>query len=64
MSKTVYGDSFQIIGLRSFVDDSLVKPLGPATGESSRIASLSLLGEELTEITSGSGQSLVLVSST
>jgi len=53
-----YGDSFHVMGLRSFVDDSLITPLGPATGDSSRTTTLSLLGEELTEIISGLGQSL------
>lgn len=48
------GDSFHVIGLRSFADESLVTPLGPATGDSSRTASLSLLGEEETEIISWS----------
>jgi len=47
-----HGDSFHVIGLRSFADESLVTPLGPATGDSSRTASLSLLGEEVTEIIS------------
>lgn len=46
------------MGLRSFADESLVTPLGPAIGDSSRITSLSFLGEELTEIISESGQSL------
>jgi len=53
-----YGDSFHVIGLRSFVDDSLVTPLGPATGDCSRMTSLSLLGDEVTELISGAGQSL------
>lgn len=47
-----HGDSFHVIGFLSFADESLVTPLGPATGDSSRTASLSLLGEEVTEITS------------
>jgi len=47
-----HGDSFHVIGFRSFADESLVTPLGPATGDSSRTASLSLLGEEDTEIIS------------
>lgn len=63
MTKKCHGDSLHVMGLRSLVDDSLVTPLGPATGDSSRMALLSLLGEELTEINSGSGQSLFLISS-
>lgn len=63
MAIAYYGDSFHVIGLRSFADDSLVTPLGPATGESSRTTSLSLLGEELTEIISRSGQPVFSVSS-
>jgi len=53
-----YGDSFHVMGLRSFVDDSLVTPLGPATGDCSRTTSLSLLGDEVTELISEAGQSL------